>query len=159
MHDDSRFSDEQIAALKAFLLGMEQLFWQLSAVFPQFAPPEELRRWPSKPKFAPMCASVNWYGYGFTFSPEQGGAIWYLYTHYQSRIPEVRQLDVREAIGSNSDRLADLFAKNSCWGSMLQSGERRGHFRLVHPAEWTPKIRKKMAGRWIGFADPTDLDR
>ena len=83
--------------------------------------------------------SVDWFGQFYQFSPTQGAIVAILWRHWENGVPEVSQDYLLEAVGSEANRLTDLFrggrGRHPAWGTMIQPGSTRGTYRLVPPED------------------------
>src|SRR5207302_10397903 len=78
-------------------------------------------------------ASVLWHGQLYGFSASQAATVRVLWAAWRNGTPDVRQETLLSAIGSESDRLADLFRNHAAWGTLIVSGPAKGTYRLQEP--------------------------
>jgi hypothetical protein len=82
-------------------------------------------------RHGPDFASVRWQGKPYQFSTLQSAAVRILWEAWENGTPDVRQETILTEIGSDANKLSDVFRDNPAWGSMIVPGGFRGTFRLA----------------------------
>lgn len=75
-------------------------------------------------------ASVVWRGEPYSFTATQAAAVKLLWTAWEAGTPIMRHETVLVEIGSDADRLADIFKGHPAWMVMLIQGDVKGTVRL-----------------------------
>lgn len=81
----------------------------------------------------PGYRSVYWFGRTYGFSKQQANVVEVLWKAWRNRTPDVGDEQLRNASGTASVRLADVFRDNDAWGTMIVEGGTRGTHRLKEP--------------------------
>jgi hypothetical protein len=78
-------------------------------------------------------SSVHWYGTDYNFTKQQAAAVRILWAEFDNGTPDVMGETLIEEISSESRRVSDIFKGNPAWNTIIQSGQRKGSYRLVEP--------------------------
>jgi hypothetical protein len=83
---------------------------------------------------------VRWCGNEYLFTSTQAACVRALYEAWERGRPEVGQVTILQAAGSDGSRLRDLFkgpgATHEAWGKLIVQGGTKGAFRLAKPEEF-----------------------
>jgi hypothetical protein len=84
-------------------------------------------------RHGPGFRSVHWFGTDYTFTATQGACVKLLWDAWVNRTPEVGQEYILQhpEVGSDSQKLADLFKDHPGWGVVIVKGLTRGAYRLA----------------------------
>lgn len=95
----------------------------------QPTPPSAAKSKKAAVKHSPDFRSVVWFGEPYTFTPTQAAIVEKLWEAWEDDCPGVGQVALLEAVGSDSNRLRDVFKDHPAWGTMIVSGA-KGMYRL-----------------------------
>lgn len=79
--------------------------------------------------------SVHWFGVQYSFTASQAAVVKLLWEADENDTPEMSQQAILEEIGSDCQRLSDLFKRHAAWGVMIVQGETAGSYRLANEPE------------------------
>lgn len=78
-------------------------------------------------------ASVLWFGQSYSFTASQAHIVRLLWEAWRNGTPNMRQETLLARVGSEGDRLANLFRDHPAWNTLIVPGGAKGTFRLQEP--------------------------
>lgn len=78
---------------------------------------------------------IRWDGWPYYFTELQAKVVAILWREWERGTPDVAQKDLRREADVHTERLSELFADNTAWGTVIFKGHTQGTFRLGHSDE------------------------
>lgn len=82
-------------------------------------------------RHSPDFRSVHWHGDDYAFSPTQAAVVRVLWEAWEGGVPDVGQVTLLEAAGSDSERLRSVFTGHPAWAVLIVAGTSKGSYRLA----------------------------
>lgn len=79
--------------------------------------------------------SVHWYGTDHSFTATQAAIVKELWEAWENGTPDIGQAALLEKVGSESNRLVDVFKDHKTYKQLICKGKTKGTCRLVTPEE------------------------
>jgi len=84
-------------------------------------------------RHSPDFRSVHWFGTDHSFTATQAAIIKHLWEAWENGTPDIGQAALLEQVGSESNRLVDVFKGHKTYKQLIGPGKTKGSYQLIVP--------------------------